>query len=149
MKKIIYCICFVFLWSIFSNFTCDQCLWYYGEWRINNTTTQTLIIELVRTRTEELLESCRIKPESTKCFSRQELHFDFGFEEFANPFSARVSKLVVKSENGDTLKTWTYDQHCDAGRQFYDEEYWSYTVDPNGYKVWEFSILPEDLAIQE
>ena len=149
MKKIIYCICFVFLWFIFSNFQCDNNVWYYGEWRINNKTTQTLIIEFVGTREVKILECCRINSGSTKRLARKEMHFDFGFEDLANPYSVRLSKLVVKSEKGDTLKTWTYDQHCDAGRQFYDEEYWSYSKDPNGYKVWEFSILPEDLTIQE
>lgn len=149
MKKIIYCICFVFSWFIFSNFQCDKDPWYYGEWRINNKTTQTLIIEFLPDTEVIILESCRINPGTTKCLVRKELEFDFNFDEIRHPGSIKNTKLVVKSEKGDILRTWTYDQRCEAGRQFYDEEYWSYTIDPNGYKVWTFSILPEDLAIQE
>ena len=96
MKKIIYCICFVFLWFIFSNFQCDNNVWYYGEWRINNKTTQTLIIELLPVTEVTILESCRIKPGTTKLLVRKELLFDFNFDEIIHPSSIKDTKLVIR-----------------------------------------------------
>ena len=74
------------------------------------------------------------------------LGMDIVFEDLTYPYNVELAEAVVKSENGDFLKTWTYVQREDAGRQFFAEKYWSYAILNGGMDfIWEFSILPEDL----
>ena len=148
MKRFIHCICLVFLWIVFSNFQCsDDENWRYGEWRINNKTTETLIIDISRTKGD--LHSYRIEPDSTRSFMMAKLGMDIVFEDFTYPYNVELAEAVVKSENGDFLKTWTYVQREDVGRQFFAEKYWSYAILNGGMDfIWEFSILPEDLPNQ-
>lgn len=149
MIRIRYCICLVFLWFVFSNFQCsDDENWRHGEWRINNQTTETLIIDISLTKRD--LHSCRIEPESTRSFILKKLGMDIVFEDLTHPYNVKLAEVVVKSENGDSLKTWTYVQREDAGRQFFAEKYWSHAILNSGMDfIWEFSILPEDLETQQ
>ena len=154
MKRFIYCIRFIFLWLVFSNFQCNEEPWVYSSWHVHNKTTETLIINITKTIGEPIERV--LKPGETVPIIANSLPMDVNhnFEqlyEVLHTDSLNEGKVtaVVKSENGDVLKTWTYVQREDAGRQFFAEKYWPLAILNGGMDfIWVFSILPEDLPNQ-
>ena len=56
------------------------------------------------------------------------------------------AKVVVESEDGEVLRTWSYEGREDEGRQFFNSKDWLSFVPTSGTLAWEFTILPEDLV---
>ena len=145
----------VFLWFVFSNFQCDEVAWVRSTWHVHNKTAETLIINITKTIGEPI--ELVLKPGETDPIESNSLPMDVNhnfeelYEQLIHNDSLNEGKVtaVVKSENGDVLKTWTYVQREDAGRQFFAKKYWSHAILDGGMDfIWVFSILPEDLVSQ-
>ena len=146
MKKLFYCTLFLLMWFIFSNFQCDEDVFVSGRWYISNETDEALVVNIVGAKdSKEIFLQSGQRKELVRLYYYDNPVFDDIYSAiWSDSLSWDNHKVEVKSENNEVLKTWTYAQREDEGRQFFSGEDWLHSTTP-GSLAWEFPILPEDL----
>ena len=148
MKKLVYSAIFLLMWVLFSNFQCEEDGHGRGSWYVSNATEETLVVNIVTAKgTDEILIKAGNRNELLAWYYFDNPVFDdISSAIWGDTLSLANAKVVVESEDGEVLRTWSYEGREDEGRQFFNGKDWLSFVPTSGTLAWEFTILPEDLV---